>query len=154
MAVEIEHKYLVKDNGFLEMQTDQLEISQGYLCSDPERTVRVRIRNNKSYLTIKGRTNGAARNEYEYEIPISDAREMLKMCKPNVIRKIRHIVPFRGHIWEIDEFLDDLYPLIIAEIELKENNEQYDLPEFIGKNVTGDPQYYNSNLSQVKSNTY
>ncbi len=146
MAKEREHKFLVVSNSFMEMQTSQSEIVQGYLCLTPEHTVRVRICDDKASLTIKGLTRGDSRDEFEYQIPISDARKMLEMCGSNIIKKIRHIVPFENYIWEVDEFLGDLKPLIIAEIEISETTKTYPLPPFVGENVTSDSRYYNSNL--------
>lgn len=149
MALEIEHKYLVKNDSFKVMATKKIDICQGYLCHNPEHTIRVRTWNDKSFLTIKGITHGAIRHEFEYEIPHEDAIQLLRMCT-TVLHKTRYIVPFKEHIWEIDEFHDTLAPLVTAEIELNNEDEQYERPQFIGKDVTGDPRYYNSVLSQGK----
>lgn len=146
MATEIERKYLVKNDIFKEMATNSSHILQGYLCREPERTVRVRIRDDYGYLTVKGKNTGASRLEFEYEVPLSDAKEMLSLCIPPVLEKIRHIVPFDGHIWEVDEFLGHRSGFVTAEIELSSESEQYSLPPFVGTDVTGDPAYYNSNL--------
>lgn len=146
MALEIEHKYLVKDNNYLDMETSVKYICQGYLSRDPHRTVRVRTVDNKGYITVKGLSTGDIRAEFEYEIPVADARELLDMCIRPILEKRRHIVPYAGKIWEVDEFLGHLFPLVIAEIELSSPEEKYELPSFIGQNVTGDPAYYNSNL--------
>ena len=146
MALEIEHKYLVRNDGFRNLATDSIHISQGYLCREPERTVRVRIKGEKGFLTIKGKNSGAVRSEFEYEIKLDDARKMLAMCVPPILEKIRYIVPFDGHTWEVDEFLGHLTGLVTAEIELATPDESYQIPDFVGKDVTGDAAYYNSNL--------
>lgn len=147
MAKEIEHKYTVVSDSYKSMQASETRICQGYLSRDPERTVRVRIAGDSGFLTIKGKTCGDAREEFEYGIPVVDAEAMLALCAPPVISKIRHYVPFGGYVWEVDEYLGDLSPLTVAEIELAESTRSYPLPSFIGKEVTGDPRYYNSNLT-------
>lgn len=146
MAFEIEHKYLVVDDSYKEMQTEVLHIRQGYLSREPERTVRVRTVDDRGYVTIKGITKGAVRHEYEYEVPLDDAKEMLEMCVPPVIEKFRHIVPFKGHEWEVDEFAGELNHVVLAEIELNSPDEKYDIPPFIGVEITGNPDFYNSNI--------
>lgn len=146
MAFEIEHKYLVRNSAYRDMAVASINILQGYLCRDPERTVRVRIRNNKGYLTVKGINSGDTRNEYEYEIPVDDASEMLRLCEAPILEKTRYLVNFKGFIWEVDEFHGKREGLVVAEIELPESDIKYELPSFIGENVTGDPAYYNSNL--------
>lgn len=146
MGLEIEHKYLVKNDNYKGMATATYRIRQGYLNRDPERTVRVRTKGEKGYLTVKGKTRGATRLEFEYEIPVEDAEMMLGLCESPVLDKVRYIVPYKGHTWEVDEFLGDREGLVTAEIELPSEEERYDIPDFIGKNVTGDPRYYNSNL--------
>lgn len=146
MAKEIEHKYLVINNGFREMATDVKEICQGYLCRTPERVVRIRTKGDKGYLTVKGKTIGASRLEFEYEIPYEDAIAMLDMCEGNILIKSRYIVPYEGYIWEVDEFHGSREGLITAEIELPDENTKYTIPTFVGENVTGNPAYYNSNL--------
>lgn len=146
MALEIEYKYLVKNDKFKCLSTDSIRISQGYLCKDPERTVRVRIKGRKGFLTIKGKNIGAVRSEFEYEIALEDAEKLLNICQQPILEKIRYIVPFEGHVWEVDEFLGSHMGLITAEIELSSTDEPYQIPDFVGRNVTGDPKYYNSNL--------
>lgn len=146
MAIEIEHKYLVKNDNYKEISTASFHIMQGYLSREPERTVRVRIKDDKGFLTIKGKNKGASRAEFEYEIPLEDALSMLDMCLPPILEKVRYIVPFDGHIWEVDEFFGDRSGLVTAEIELKSDDEDYGHPDFIGENVTGDSRFYNSNL--------
>lgn len=147
MGVEIERKFLVKDNSFKASASDVSEIKQGYLSRDPERVVRVRIRNDRGYLTVKGRSVGATRLEYEYEIPLKDAEEMLCMCKPPVLSKTRYVVVGEdGNKWEIDEFHGDREGLVVAEVELNSADQPVILPSFISVEVTGDPRYFNSNL--------
>lgn len=146
MAKEIEHKYIVTSDEYLRMASGSIEIAQGYLSREAERTVRVRVAGERGYLTVKGLTSGDTRDEYEYEIPVADARAMLGMCQGRVVRKTRYYVEYGGHTWEVDRFGGDLSPLVIAEIELPESARDYDLPPFVGCEVTGDPQYYNSNL--------
>lgn len=148
MGLEIEQKYLVKNDSYRGMSTSVREIRQGYLSRVPERTVRVRTVDDKGFITVKGLTRGLVRLEYEYEIPVTDARELLTLCEPPVIEKRRYIVDYAGKKWEVDEFMGHLSPLVVAEIELNSEDEQYETPPFIGKNVTGDPRYYNSNLSK------
>lgn len=151
MGLEIEHKYLVNDDSYRSMSSSVREIRQGYLSRVPERTVRVRTVDDKGYITVKGLTRGFVRLEYEYEIPAEDARELLGLCQPPILEKRRYIVDYAGKKWEVDEFMGHLSPLVLAEIELASEDERYDLPPFIGKNVTGDPRYYNSNLSKPDS---
>ena len=146
MALEIEYKYLVKNDSYRLLASESVSIFQGYLSRDPERTVRVRIKGDKGFLTVKGKSSGAVRYEFEYEISIDDASKMLGMCIPPILEKIRYIVPFEGHLWEVDEFLGHKRGLVTAEIELMSADEHYLIPDFIGENVTGNPEYYNSNL--------
>lgn len=151
MAVEIEYKYLVKESSYRTMATEIRVIRQGYLSRDPERTVRVRTLNEKGYITVKGITTGCTRLEFEYEIPYADAVSMLGMCERPLLEKHRYIVPFEGKIWEVDEFDGDLSPLVVAEIELKSADEKFNLPGFVGDDVTGNPLYYNSNLHKLSA---
>lgn len=146
MAYEIEHKYLVKDNGYKALASNRSHILQGYLNRDPERTVRVRLRDEKGYITVKGRTEGDRRLEFEYEIPAGDARELLRLCAGPVLDKWRYLVPYEGHVWEVDEFTQGL---VTAEIELPSSETAYSVPPFCGLNVTGDPRYYNSNIDKL-----
>ncbi len=146
MATEIEYKYLVKNVIYKSMATSFSHITQGYLCKQPERTVRIRIRDDKAFLTVKGKNSGAVRQEFEYPIPYEDALKLLEMCISPILEKTRYIVPFKGHIWEVDEFAGSRTGLVTAEIELSSPEEDYEIPDFVGKNVTGDTAYYNSNL--------
>lgn len=146
MAFEIEYKYLVKNDNYKGLASSRTRILQGYLNREPERTVRVRIKGERGFLTVKGKNSGASRLEFEYEIPKADAMEMLSLCVPPLLDKTRYEVPYEGHIWEIDEFHGSREGLVTAEIELKSEDEPYSIPDFIGTNVTGNPNYYNSNL--------
>lgn len=146
MATEIEHKYLVVSDEYKEMATASYSIRQGYLNRDKERTVRVRVRDQQGFLTVKGITKGDTRAEYEYEIPLADALNILEMCEGKIVSKVRYIVPFGGRTWEVDRFEGDLAGLCVAEIELPESTHDYRLPPFVGQEVTGDPKYYNSSL--------
>ncbi len=146
MATEIEHKYLVKNYLFKEMAFRSERIRQGYLCREPDQTVRVRIAGHSAFLTVKGRNEGDTRLEFEYEIPYNDAVTMLTLCPPPVIDKIRYFVKYDNLTWEVDEFNGHRAGLVTAEVELPDSSHTYKLPPFVGKNVTGDPAYYNSNL--------
>ena len=148
--VEIERKFLVKSNAFKTEAFTQNRISQGYLSSVPERTVRVRIKGNKGFLTIKGVSNesGLSRYEWEKEIPVDEATALLKLCEQGVIEKTRFEVRMGNHIIEIDEFYGDNEGLIMAEIELQSETETFQKPNWLGVEVTQDFRYYNSYLSQ------
>lgn len=148
MALEIERKYLVRYDVYKAMASSSVDIWQGYLSADPEATVRLRIAGDHAFITIKGKNHGAVRNEWEYEIPLSDALGMKGLCRFN-LEKTRYIVPFAGHKWEVDEFGGRHAGLTVAEIELTDENEPYTLPPFIGEEVTGDPKYYNSSISKI-----
>jgi adenylate cyclase len=145
---EIERKFLVLSDDFKNEVKKHTRIVQAYLSSIPERTVRVRIKGDKGYITIKGKGNdsGAARYEWEKEIPVADVEELLKICEPGVIDKIRHEVPAGRFKWEIDEFFGENEGLTMAEIELDDENAAFERPAWLGKEVTGDPRYYNSML--------
>ena len=146
MAKEIERKFLVRDESFKLFSTGVL-YRQGYLNRDKERTVRVRVAGELAYITIKGITNGMERLEFEYQIPMKDANELLEtLCVKPLIEKLRYNIVTEGHLWEVDEFIGENEGLIIAEVELKSAEEQVVLPEWVGKEVTGDVRYYNSNL--------
>lgn len=147
MAQEIERKFLV-DGEFKALATKSTRITQGYLSSLPERTVRVRTKGDKGYITIKGKgdATGASRYEWEKEIPVSEVEELLKICEPGVIDKTRFLVPVGNHTFEVDEFYGENEGLIVAEVELNAIDESFDRPEWLGKEVTGDVRYYNSML--------
>lgn len=146
MAKEIEHKYLVSSESYIGMSTGSVEIAQGYLSRVPERTVRIRVAGDCGFITVKGINSGDTRLEYEYKIPRRDAEEMLRMCEGRVIRKRRYFVDYDGLRWEVDRFGGDLAPLVVAEVELERSRHDYRLPPFVGREVTGNPAYYNSNL--------
>ncbi len=148
MAQEIERKFLVKDDSFKKDAFKSTRIVQGYLSSVPERTVRVRIKGDKGYLTVKGIGNasGASRFEWEIEIPKEDAENLLKICEPGVIDKTRYLVKVGNHTFEVDEFYVDNEGLIIAEVELESEDQEFEKPAWLGKEVTGDPRFYNSML--------
>lgn len=148
MGKEIERKFLVTDfDAVKTLARDSVRISQGYLSIAPERTVRVRLRGNRAFLTIKGITCGASRAEYEYEIPEADARELLGLCEGKIIDKTRYLVDFEGHTWEVDEFHSPR-SLWVAEAELKDESEELILPPWVGQEVTGNPDYYNSSIAK------
>lgn len=149
MATEIEHKYIVTSDEFRDSCAEQHYFMQGYLTTDKRCVVRVRIVEDKAYLTIKGENRGATRPEYEIAIDVDMARSMLKdMCVTPIIEKTRYIYIYQGHRWEIDCFHGANEGLIIAEIELNSEEDNYKCPAFIGRNVTGIARYYNSNLAQ------
>ncbi len=151
---EIERKFLVKDDSFKTMATAKKVLSQGYLSRDPKRTVRVRICDDKGYLTIKGETDaaGLSRFEWEKEIPEQEAQALLRICLPTVIEKERYIVPYKGMVFEVDVFHGIHEGLVLAEVELRSETQAVTLPPFIGKEVTGNQRYYNSYLSQKSDN--
>lgn len=148
MAVEIEHKFLINKDLFLAQKfaTKDL-IQQAYLLNQIDKTIRVRVKAEKGYLTIKGKADKASRLEYEYEIPILDAQEIIRNFGQNIIEKYRYTLEYNGFIWEIDEFLGLNYGLWVAEIELKNIDDHYELPDWILENVTHDHRYANSNLA-------
>jgi CYTH domain-containing protein len=145
MGIEIERKFLVRDRVFLD-DVAGVTYRQGYLSTDPERTVRIRRAGDHGYVTIKGRSHGATRAEFEYEIPVADADAMLALCVPPVIEKIRHRVEHAGRTWEVDVFGGANERLVVAEVELPSEDAVVDLPDWIGDEVTDDPRYYNANL--------
>ena len=149
MALEIEKKFLVKGD-FKAEAFKAIRITQGYLSTVPERIVRVRVKGDKGYITIKGVCNatGAARFEWEKEIPVEEAQQLLEICEPGVIDKTRYLVKNTDgkHTWEVDVFDGDNAGLTIAEVELTDENEPFDKPAWLGEEVTGDPKYYNSML--------
>ena len=142
---EIERKFLVKDNSFKAHAYSKTHIEQGYFATEPGKTVRVRIRDDKGYLTIKGpsKKEGLARYEFETEISLEDAHEMMTLCMPGRVDKNRYLVKCGKHIVEVDEFFGDNEGLVLAEIELESEDETYERPDFLGKEVTGDYHYYN-----------
>ena len=146
MGKEIERKFLVKDNTWRGQDSGK-RYRQGYLSTVKERTVRARVAGNKGFLTVKGITVGASRSEYEYEIPMADANEMLdRLCERPLIEKTRYRISHAGLVWEVDEFEGENRGLITAEVELKDEHQSVTLPGWIGEEVTGDPRYFNANL--------
>lgn len=160
---EIERKFLVISDAFKSQATGSYEIMQGYLCKEPGKTIRVRIRDTRAFLTIKSSLlrDGIAKFEWEKEIELSDAKELMQICLPGVISKTRYIIPVTGdglpvtgkglpvtgeRKWEVDVFHGRLDGLVLAEIELGDENEPVSLPDWIGEEVTGQPQYYNANM--------
>lgn len=148
MSLEIERKFLVCGE-FRSEATEAVDIVQGYLSRVPGRTVRVRVRGGKGYITVKGKAGktGIERYEWEKEITVDDARELLKLCEPFPVEKTRHLVPYRGHLFEVDVFHGLNRGLVIAEIELSSYDEVFEKPGWLGEEVTYDPKYFNSALS-------
>lgn len=157
MAQEIERKFLIAGDYKSEAYAS-VRITQGYLSRVPERVVRVRIKGDKGFITIKGKTNdtGLSRFEWEKEIPLADAQSLLKLAEPGVIDKTRHLIKNTDgrHIWEVDEFHGDNEGLVMAEIELESENDLFDKPSWLGKEVTGDKRYYNAYLSENPYKTW
>jgi adenylate cyclase len=146
MAAEIERKFLVAEDSWRDGSAG-VRIAQGYLSQDPDRTVRVRLAGDNAWLTIKGRTEGITRAEFEYAIPADDARTLLEMCLPSVIDKTRHEISYAGHLWEIDVFHGDNEGLVVAEVELADESISPDLPPWAGAEVSSDARYFNSCLA-------
>jgi len=146
--LEIERKFLVKDDSFRRLAYDSSRIKQGYICSARGRTVRVRIRGARGYLTIKGPSGigGLARYEFEKEITLDEAEQLMRLCEPGIIDKTRYLVRSGKHTFEVDEFYGENEGLVMAEVELAYEDEPYEKPDFIGQEVTGDRRYYNSQL--------
>lgn len=147
MPQEIERKYLV-DGEYKSKAYASSRIVQGYICSARGRTVRIRIRDDKGYLTIKGPADasGISRYEWEKEIPLDEARDLMKICEPGAIDKTRYLVRSGRHVFEVDEFYGENEGLVIAEVELSSPDEPFEKPDFIGQEVTGDARYYNAQL--------
>lgn len=146
--IEIERKFLVCDDSYRQLAYDSSRIKQGYICSGHGRTVRVRIRGDRGYLTIKGASDekGLSRYEFEKEITLDEAEQLFKLCEPGVIDKTRFLVKSGCHVFEVDEFYGDNEGLVIAEVELQAEDEAFETPSFIAKEVTGDRRFYNSHL--------
>lgn len=155
MPIEIERKFLLKNNAWKKSISKSTQYKQGYLISDKKRSIRVRISNNKAWLNIKSATIGAQRHEYEYEIPLNEGVEILNtLCEKPIIEKTRHFVNIKEHIWEIDVFSGDNEGLIVAEIELSAIDEVFYKPDWIGKEVTQDLRFYNNKLCQNPFNKW
>ena len=144
MGKEIERKFRVKKDTWRKVKGTRYH--QGYLNSAKERNVRVRTMEDKAYLTIKGIAIGASRMEFEYEIPLQDANELLEICEKPLIEKTRYKVQEGGFVWEVDEFFRENQGLIVAEVELESEDQEFPKPDWVGEEVTGDPRYFNSNL--------
>nr|WP_229505395.1 CYTH domain-containing protein [Massilia mucilaginosa] len=149
VGVEIERKFLLAGEAWRTLGEPVL-LRQGYLSTDPDRTVRVRIEGEGATLTIKGRSEGATRGEWEYPIPLADAGELLdRLCQQPIIEKYRRRIPFAGNVWEVDEFLGANAGLMFAEIELASEDQAFDKPDWIGEEVTHDRRYFNSSLIRL-----
>ncbi|MGB2128914.1 MAG: CYTH domain-containing protein [Flavicella sp.] len=151
MAQEIERKFLVKNQSFIKESFKQKQIKQGFLNSHKNRTVRIRIQDNKSFITIKGLSNekGTTRYEWEKEISVKEGKELLALCEESIIEKTRYLVKSGEHIFEVDVFSGDNKGLIVAEVELERENEEFTIPTWIQEEVTGQKKYYNSLLSKT-----
>ena len=149
-GLEIERKFLVRNDDYKRQAYNSSRICQGYICSGHGRTVRVRIRDQRGYLTIKGPSNhdGISRYEFEKEITLDEAQHLMQLCEPGRIDKTRYLVKSGNHIFEVDEFYGDNEGLVMAEVELHSEDESFEKPDFIGKEVTGDRRYYNGHLSK------
>jgi CYTH domain-containing protein len=148
--IEIERKYLVVSDAYKNQASSKTHIVQGFLNTDPERTVRVRIKGDSGFLTVKGKSNtsGTSRFEWEKSINLSDAQALLELCEKGVLDKIRHEISLGKHVYEVDEFQGENKGLVVAEIELGDENETFEKPDWLGKEVTGVVKYYNSQLSK------
>ncbi len=145
--MEIERKFLVKEHLWEAIEKPSpSRIVQAYLVNSAEKTVRIRIKGTKGFLTIKGPTQGISRSEFEYEIPLKDADELISTFAEKVIEKFRYEISFKNHLWEVDVFTGKLEGVYLAEIELNSEDEHFELPEWVGEEVSTDPNYYNSNL--------
>ncbi len=147
MAIEIERKFLVLTDAWREGATPS-RIVQGFLSRDPERIVRVRLRDDEAFLTVKGKGSGLARVEVEVAIPVEEARQLLPLCLPPLIEKTRHLLHWAGHLWEIDEFYGANDGLVVAEVELAAEDESFERPPWLGREVSDDFRYSNAALSE------
>lgn len=146
MGLEIERKFLVNETIDRFTPVSSVRIVQGYLSANPDTVVRIRIYGDSAFMTVKTRNRGAVRNEWEYEIPVADAVEIIERTGIKTIEKIRHLVPFQGKDWEVDVFEGHLKGLVLAEIELESEDEKFELPPFVSTEVTHDVRYFNSSL--------
>lgn len=146
MPLEIERKFLVADDSWRD-GTPGVRIAQGYLSQDPDRSVRIRVGGEKAWITIKGRTEGITRVEFEYAIPVADAPALLGLCLPSAIEKTRHEISYAGHLWEIDVFHGENEGLVIAEVELADEAVSPELPQWVGAEVSADARYFNASLA-------
>lgn len=148
--IEIERKFLVTSDAFKEKAISEKRIVQGFLNTHIERTIRVRIKGDSGFLTVKGKTSdsGTTRFEWETELSLKEAQELLKLCEQGIIDKMRYEIPYKNHIFEVDVFFGDNEGLILAEVELQAEDETFDKPDWLGEEVTGNPNYYNAQLSK------
>ncbi len=148
--IEIERKFLVESDGFKSRAISVNRIVQGFLNTHPERTVRIRIKSDRGFITVKGKSNttGTARFEWEKEITVEEAETLLKLCETGILDKIRYEIPIGDHVFEVDEFLGENSGLCIAEVELTSEDEYFEKPSWLGTEVTGEAKYYNSQLSK------
>lgn len=149
--IEIERKFLVNSDTYKTEANTKTRISQGYLNKDPQRSVRIRIKGNRSFITVKGASNasGTSRFEWEKEISLEDGKSLLLLCEKPIIEKYRYEIKSGMHLFEVDEFLGDNQGLVVAEVELTSEDELYKKPDWVGLEVTGDPRYYNAQLSNI-----
>lgn len=154
--IETECKFLVLRDDYKAAAAEKFDIAQGYLSSHPERTVRVRIKGDKGFLTVKGKGNesGTTRMEWEKEISLDEAKLLLPLCEKGAIEKTRYEIPYGNHVYEVDEFYGENAGLVIAEIELEDENEAFEKPDWLGEEVTGDERYYNAYLSRHPYNEW
>jgi len=156
LMIEIERKFLVKSDAFKAQAFKETRITQGFLNTHKDRTVRVRVKGDTGFLTVKGKSskNGLSRFEWEKEIPLKEAESLLLLCEPTIIDKIRFEIRVVQHVFEVDEFFGDNFGLIVAEVELATEKEAFEKPDWLGEEVTGDVKYYNSLLSKHPYNTW
>ncbi|MGB3149993.1 MAG: CYTH domain-containing protein [Maribacter sp.] len=154
--IEIERKFLISSNDFKGEAISKTRIVQGFLNTNPDRTVRIRIKGEKGFITVKGRSNelGISRFEWEKEIKLDEAEALLELCEKGILEKSRYKIPYGKHVFEVDEFYGLNEGLTIGEVELSSENEAFDKPKWIGEEVTGDIKYYNSQLSKVPFSTW
>ncbi|MEM6298132.1 MAG: CYTH domain-containing protein [Bacteroidota bacterium] len=146
MGLEIERKFLLKNSDWEKLHSQKISMRQGYLNTHPERTVRVRVSNQSATLTIKGKTQNTTRQEFEYQIPFEEGGALLNLCEKPLIEKVRFIVKYQDKVWEIDRFEGENEGLVVAEVELDHEGEEFILPAWIGEEVSHDPRFYNASL--------
>jgi adenylate cyclase len=155
MGIEVERKFLVSDESWRDGVTSSTRIVQGYIAQTGSATVRVRVKGDRGFLTIKGSSVGVSRSEFEYEVPVADALAMLdELAQGPVIDKVRHLVPVGGHVWEVDVFAGENAPLVMAEVELADSQEPFDRPDWAGVEVSDDQRYFNVNLARSPYSTW
>jgi len=155
MGIEVERKFLVSDESWRDGVTSSTRIVQGYIAQTGSATVRVRVKGDRGFLTIKGSSVGVSRSEFEYEVPVADALAMLdELAQGPVIDKVRHMVPVGGHVWEVDVFAGENAPLVMAEVELADSQEAFDRPDWAGAEVSDDQRYFNVNLARSPYSTW